>query len=79
MKNLTYNQTGDLEMGSKGQLPLDFFESVGIEMAGHQMCSSLNCFPGLQKRVLQHVWCLSVSYFVYLVSVDPDIGEIDGK
>ena len=26
----TYNQTGDLGMGSKGQLPLDFFESVGI-------------------------------------------------
>ena len=29
--------------------------------------------------MVQHVWCLSVSYFVYLVSVDPDIGEIDGK
>ena len=29
-KILTYNQTGDLGMGSKGQLPLDFFESVGI-------------------------------------------------
>ena len=28
---------------------------------------------------LYHVWCLSVSYFVYLVSVDPDIGDIDGK
>ena len=27
---LTYDQTGDLGMGSKGQLPLDFFESVGI-------------------------------------------------
>ena len=27
---LPYNQTGDLGMGSKGQLPLDFFESVGI-------------------------------------------------
>ena len=27
---LPYNQTGDLEMGSKGQLPLDFFESMGI-------------------------------------------------
>ena len=27
----------------------------------------------------RHVWCLSVSYFVYLVSVDPDIGDIDGK
>ena len=26
----TYDQTGDLGMGSKGQLPLDFFESVGI-------------------------------------------------
>ena len=23
-------KTGDLEMGSKGQIPLDFFESVGI-------------------------------------------------
>ena len=29
-KNLTYDQTGDLGMGSKGHLPLDFFESVGI-------------------------------------------------
>ena len=29
-KNLSYNQTGDLGMGSKGQLILDFFESVGI-------------------------------------------------
>ena len=28
--NLSYNQIGDLGMGSKGQLPLDFFESVGI-------------------------------------------------
>ena len=27
---LTYDKTGDLGMGSKGQLPLDFFESVGI-------------------------------------------------
>ena len=27
---LTYDQTGDLGMGSKGQLSLDFFESVGI-------------------------------------------------
>ena len=27
---LPYNQTGDLEMGSNGQLPLDFFESMGI-------------------------------------------------
>ena len=27
---LTYDQIGDLGMGSKGQLPLDFFESVGI-------------------------------------------------
>ena len=27
---LTYDKTGDLVMGSKGQLPLDFFESVGI-------------------------------------------------
>ena len=27
---LPYNQTGDLGMGSKGQLPLDFFESMGI-------------------------------------------------
>ena len=26
---LPYNQTGDLDMGSKGQLPLDY-ESVGI-------------------------------------------------
>ena len=26
----TYDQTGNLVMGSKGQLPLDFFESVGI-------------------------------------------------
>ena len=26
----TYNQTGDLGMGSKSQLPLDFFQSVGI-------------------------------------------------
>ena len=26
-----------------------------------------------------HVWCLSVSYFVYIVSFDPDIGDIDGK
>ena len=29
-KILTYNQTGDLGMGSKGKLPLDFFESVEI-------------------------------------------------
>ena len=29
-KILTYDQTGDLGMGSKGQLPLDFFERVGI-------------------------------------------------
>ena len=29
--------------------------------------------------LMEHVWCLSVSYFVYLVSVDPDIGDIDGK
>ena len=28
-------------MGSKGQLPLDFFESFGIGMAHHRMCSSL--------------------------------------
>ena len=27
---LPCNQTGDLGMGSKDQLPLDFFESVGI-------------------------------------------------
>ena len=27
---LTYDKTGDLGMGSKGQLPLDFFGSVGI-------------------------------------------------
>ena len=27
---LTNAQAGDLRMGSKGQLPLDFFESVGI-------------------------------------------------
>ena len=27
---LHYNQTGELGMGLKGQLPLDFFESVGI-------------------------------------------------
>ena len=25
-----YNKTGDLGMGSKGQLPLDFLKSVGI-------------------------------------------------
>ena len=30
LKILTYDQTGDLGMGSKGQIPLDFFESVGI-------------------------------------------------
>ena len=30
IKLLTYDKTGDLGMGSKGQLPLDFFESVGI-------------------------------------------------
>ena len=30
MNSSPYNQTGDLGMGSKGQLPLDFFESVGI-------------------------------------------------
>ena len=29
-KILAYDQTGDLGMGSKGQLPLDFFEKVGI-------------------------------------------------
>ena len=29
-KFLIYDQTGDLGMVSKGQLPLDFFESVGI-------------------------------------------------
>ena len=29
-KTLPYNQTGDLGMGSKGQIPLDFFDSVGI-------------------------------------------------
>ena len=29
-KILTYDQTGDLGMGSKCQLPLDFFERVGI-------------------------------------------------
>ena len=29
-KILIYNKTGDLGMGSKGQLSLDFFESVGI-------------------------------------------------
>ena len=29
-KNLTYVQTGNLGMGSKGKLSLDFFESVGI-------------------------------------------------
>ena len=29
-KILTFNQTGDLGMGSNGQLTLDFFESVGI-------------------------------------------------
>ena len=29
-KNLPYNQTGQLGMGSKGQLPLDCSESVGI-------------------------------------------------
>ena len=29
-KNLTYDQTVDLWVGSKGQLPLDFFESMGI-------------------------------------------------
>ena len=28
--SLSNNQTGDLGMGSKGQLPLDFFEGVGI-------------------------------------------------
>ena len=27
---LPYNQTGDLWMGSKGQLQLNFFESVGM-------------------------------------------------
>ena len=27
---LTYGKTDDLGMGSKGQLPLDFFERVGI-------------------------------------------------
>ena len=27
---LTSDRTGDVGMGSKGQLPLDFFESVGI-------------------------------------------------
>ena len=26
-----------------------------------------------------HVCCLSISYFVYLVSANPDIGDIDGK
>ena len=30
MKILTYNKTGDLGIGSKCQLPVDFFESVGI-------------------------------------------------
>ena len=30
LNNLTYDKTGDLGMGSKGQIPLDFFESVGI-------------------------------------------------
>ena len=30
LNNLTYDETGDLRMGSKGQLPLDFFEIVGI-------------------------------------------------
>ena len=29
-KNLTYDQTGDLGIGSKDQLPLNFSESVGI-------------------------------------------------
>ena len=28
-KILPYDQTGDLGMGSKDQIPLDFFESVG--------------------------------------------------
>ena len=27
---LPYIQIGDLEMGSMGQLPLDFFETMGI-------------------------------------------------
>ena len=30
LKSLPYNQTGYLGMLSKGQLPLNFFESVGI-------------------------------------------------
>ena len=30
MKILPWDQTGDLEVGSKGQILLDFFESVGI-------------------------------------------------
>ena len=28
--SLPYNQTGDLGMESKGQIPLDLFESLGI-------------------------------------------------
>ena len=30
-----YDQTDDLGMGSKDQLPLDFFESVGLTIAHH--------------------------------------------
>ena len=39
---LPYNQTGDLGMGSKGQLPLDFFESAGICDGAP---SNVFCFP----------------------------------
>ena len=27
---ISYDQTGEIQIGSKGQLPLDFFEGVGI-------------------------------------------------
>ena len=30
LKYFTWDQIGDLGVGSKGQIPLDFFESVGI-------------------------------------------------
>ena len=33
----------------------------------------------LEKKNVNTVTCMLFIYFVYLVSVDPDIGEIDGK
>ena len=66
--------------------PSPYFFVLSICLANMNMFARFDESPAMTlqdiketKRYGRTVTCMLFIYFVYLVSVDPDIGEIDGK